>query len=104
MTRSRPDAAKVKVHIHQIAKLVERADDGLLKVALFFGFAAAIATAIIYAYTRCVRSTALVVACSVIAVVWQLGLVALLGFELDPYSILVPFLIFAIGMPTARRR
>ena len=30
--------------------------------------------------------------------VWQLGLVALLGFELDPFSILVPFLVFAIGV------
>ena len=29
---------------------------------------------------------------------WQLGLVALLGFELDPFSILVPFLVFAIGV------
>ena len=65
---------------------------------LFFGVAAVIATAIIYGYTRCVRSTALVIACSLIAVVWQLGLVALLGFELDPYSILVPFLVFAIGV------
>ncbi len=32
------------------------------------------------------------------AVIWQLGLVATLGFELDPYSILVPFLVFAIGV------
>jgi predicted RND superfamily exporter protein len=31
-------------------------------------------------------------------VVWQLGLVALFGYELDPYSILVPFLVFAIGV------
>jgi predicted RND superfamily exporter protein len=31
-------------------------------------------------------------------VVWQLGLVAALGFELDPVSILVPFLVFAIGV------
>ena len=44
------------------------------------------------------RSTALVVACSLVAVVWQLGLVALFGFELDPFSILVPFLVFAIGV------
>ena len=29
---------------------------------------------------------------------WQLGLVALFGFELDPFSILVPFLVFAIGV------
>jgi len=27
-----------------------------------------------------------------------LGLMRLLGYELDPYSILVPFLIFAIGL------
>jgi len=63
-----------------------------------FCIAAAIAIAIIYFYTRCLRSTALVVACSVVAVVWQLGLVAFFGFELDPFSILVPFLIFAIGV------
>jgi hypothetical protein len=41
---------------------------------------------------------ALVLACSLVAVVWQLGLVAGTGFELDPYSILVPFLVFAIGV------
>src|SRR5208282_2578710 len=29
---------------------------------------------------------------------WQLGLLALTGLELNPYSILVPFLVFAIGM------
>jgi predicted RND superfamily exporter protein len=45
-----------------------------------------------------VRSTVLVVACSLVAVIWQLGLVALFGFELDPFSILVPFLVFAIGV------
>ena len=33
-----------------------------------------------------------------VAVVWQLGIVALFGFELDPFSILVPFLVFAIGV------
>ena len=65
---------------------------------MFFGFAALIATGIIYAYTRCVRSTTLVIACSLVAVVWQLGLIALFGFELDPFSILVPFLVFAIGV------
>jgi len=32
------------------------------------------------------------------AVFWQLGLLTLLGFGIDPMSILVPFLIFAIGV------
>ena len=90
--------AVVKVHVIGFAKLVGDLIDGLFQVALYFGFAALIATIIIFAYTRCVRSTALVIACSLIAVVWQLGLVAAFGFELDPYSILVPFLVFAIGV------
>ncbi len=80
------------------AKLVGDLIDGLLQVALYFALAAAIAAAIIFLYTRCIRSTALVLACSLVAVVWQLGIVAALGFELDPFSILVPFLVFAIGV------
>ena len=80
------------------AKLVGDLIDGLLQVSLYFGLAALIAAAIIWLYTRCVRSTALVMACSLVAVVWLLGLVAAFGFELDPYSILVPFLVFAIGV------
>ncbi|HET7794595.1 MAG TPA: MMPL family transporter [Rhizobacter sp.] len=87
-----------RIHVIGFAKLVGDLIDGLYQVALYFGLAALIAAAIIYAYTRCLRSTALVIACSLVAVAWQLGLVALLGFELDPYSILVPFLVFAIGV------
>jgi predicted RND superfamily exporter protein len=91
-------AYPVKVRVIGFARLVGDLIDGLLQVMAFFGIAAVIATAIIYAYTRCARSTALVIACSVVAVVWQLGIVALAGYELDPYSILVPFLVFAIGV------
>ena len=94
----RKEPPQVQVHVIGFAKLIGELIDGLVKVMAFFGVAAVIATAIIYAYTRCVRSTALVIACSIVAVIWQLGLVALLGFELDPFSILVPFLVFAIGV------
>ncbi|HMO45688.1 MAG TPA: MMPL family transporter [Rubrivivax sp.] len=88
----------VKIHVIGFAKLVGDLIDGLFRVALYFAFAAVVAAAIIYAYTRCVRSTVLVIACSLVAVLWQLGLVAAFGFEIDPYSILVPFLVFAIGV------
>jgi predicted RND superfamily exporter protein len=94
---SRPTARRGS-HVIGFAKLVGDLIDGLLQVAIYFGLAAAIAAAIIWLYTRCVRSTALVLACSLVAVVWQLGIVAALGFELDPFSILVPFLVFAIGV------
>jgi hypothetical protein len=92
------ETAHIKVRIIGFAKLVGDLIDGLTQVMTYFGVAALIAVAILYLYTRCVRSTLLVVACSLAAVVWQLGLVALLGFELDPFSILVPFLVFAIGV------
>ncbi|NJD33327.1 MAG: RND family transporter [Betaproteobacteria bacterium] len=88
----------IRIHMIGFAKLVGDLIDGLTQVMTYFAIAALVAIVIIYFYTRCVRSTALVVACSVVAVVWQLGLVAFLGFELDPFSILVPFLIFAIGV------
>src|SRR4249919_2548734 len=88
----------VKIHVIGFAKLAGDLIEGLVKVASFFLAAALIAALVIFTYTRCLRSTVLVVACSVVAVVWQLGLVRLLGFELDPFSVLVPFLIFAIGV------
>jgi predicted RND superfamily exporter protein len=90
--------AKIKIHIIGFAKLVGDLIAGLKQVMTYFGIAAVIAAIIIFLYTRCLRSTTLVIACSLVAVLWQLGLVATLGFELDPYSILVPFLVFAIGV------
>jgi predicted RND superfamily exporter protein len=88
----------IKIRVIGFAKLVGNLLDGLMLVMMFFGAAALIATAIIFCFTRCIRSTALVILCSVIAVAWQLGLVTLFGYALDPFSILVPFLVFAIGV------
>ena len=88
----------MQIHITGFAKIVGDLIDGVRAVLAFFALAVAIATAMVYWYTRCVRSTLLVVLASLIAVVWQLGLLPLLGYALDPYSILVPFLVFAIGM------
>ncbi|MFP5443140.1 MAG: efflux RND transporter permease subunit, partial [Betaproteobacteria bacterium] len=86
------------IHITGFAKIVGDLIDGVRAVLVFFAMAVAIATAMVFWYTRCIRSTLLVVLASLVAVVWQLGLLPLLGYALDPYSILVPFLVFAIGM------
>ncbi|MEJ6002968.1 efflux RND transporter permease subunit [Paucibacter soli] len=96
--RAKYEAQGLKVHIIGFAKIVADLLDGLLQVALYFGIAIVVAGLLLYGYTRCMRSTALVLACSLIAVVWQIGLLALFGLELDPYSMLVPFLVFAIGV------
>ena len=88
----------VRIHITGFAKIVGDLIDGVRAVLVFFAIAVAIATAFVFWFTRCVRSSALVVVASLTAVVWQLGMLPLLGYALDPYSILVPFLVFAIGM------
>ncbi len=88
----------VRIHIVGFAKLIGDLIDGLKQVMTYFGVAAAIALCVIFFYTRCPRSTFLVVACSLVAVLWQLGIVTTLGLVVDPYSVLVPFLVFAIGV------
>ncbi len=88
----------VSLHITGFAKIVGDLIAGLRQVLVFFAVAIVIAAGMVFGYTRCARSTALVVLSSLIAVVWQLGLLPVLGFALDPYSMLVPFLVFAIGM------
>ncbi|MBT0960100.1 efflux RND transporter permease subunit [Denitromonas iodatirespirans] len=96
--RTKYQAQGVTIHITGFAKLVGDLIDGVLEVLTFFALAVAITAAMLFWFTRCLRSTLLVVASSMVAVVWQLGLLPTLGFTLDPYSILVPFLVFAIGM------
>ncbi|BAI74624.1 hypothetical protein AZL_a10930 (plasmid) [Azospirillum sp. B510] len=96
--RARYEAQGVRMHVTGFAKVVGDLIEGLRKIAAFFLLSIVLAMAVLYAHTRCVRSTLLVVACSLVAVVWQLGALPALGFELNPYSVLVPFLVFAIGM------
>ena len=92
------NGATYRVHIIGFAKIVGDLIAGLKSVVMFFFVAVLIATGLLYWYTRCLRSTLVVIVITMGAVVWQLGLLTVLGFELDPYSILVPFLVFAIGV------
>ena len=96
--RDRFQGEGIRIHVIGFAKVVGDLMEGLRQMLGFFALALLITAGVLYGYTRCVRSTAIVVACSLVAVVWQFGLLRVLHFELDPYSVLVPFLVFAIGM------
>ena len=89
---------RYKIHIVGFSKLVGDLIASLYSVMGFFAVSAVIASVIIFYYTRDYRSTALLVATATFGVVWLLGLLELLGYDLNPFSILVPFLIFAIGL------
>ena len=94
-TADNPDRT---IHIVGFAKLIGDLIEGLFSVMIFFGIAVVITVILLYWYTRCLRSTLMVVGCTLVAVIWQMGILATLGYELDPFSILVPFLVFAIGV------
>ena len=92
--------ADVDVHVHVIgfAKLVGDIAAGAARVIAFFGITFLITALFVFLYTRSVRLTIPPLVCSLVAVVWQLGTVTALGFGIDPMSILVPFLVFAVGV------
>ena len=89
---------RIAIHITGFAKVVGDLIDGAAQVVLFFAAALVITAALLYLYTRCLRSALITLGCSVLAVVWQLGLLRALGYGIDPYSMLVPFLVFAIAV------
>ena len=98
LVRDKYQTDKIKIHVTGFAKVVGDLIEGATLVAVFFGVALVITLALLGAYSRCVYATLIPVICSTVAVIWQLGLLHTLGFGLDPYSMLVPFLVFAIGI------
>jgi predicted RND superfamily exporter protein len=96
--RQRHENADTGIHIVGFAAVVGELIAGLGKMLRFFALAVAISLVVLWIYARSLRSAALVVGCSLVAVSWLLGLLGWLGRELDPYTVLVPFLVFAIGV------
>ena len=80
------------------ASLLERALDRYGIVQFFFTTAFVLTALALYLYARSMVLSLVTLACSLVSVVWQFGILHLLGFGLDPLAILVPFLIFAIGV------
>lgn len=99
--RARYANQNVEVDIIGFAKLVGDVEAGIAGVMVFFGIAFAITAALLLAYTRSLKTTALALAVALLPVVWLLGALPMLGLGIDPMSILVPFLIFSIGVSHA---
>ncbi|GAA0691039.1 RND family transporter [Marinobacterium maritimum] len=88
----------IKIHITGFAKLVGDLIDGATRVGLFFLIAFTILLGLLWVNSRCWRSTLSRAVSSIIAVILQMGILHALGFGLNPYSMLVPFLMFALGV------
>ncbi len=97
-----PDySPNVEVNVIGFARLLGDVINGLLGVFLFFGLAFLITVALLYWYTRSLRMTLAALVVALLPVLWLIGILPLIGFGIDPMSILVPFLIFSIGVSHA---
>ncbi|MBS0395631.1 MAG: MMPL family transporter, partial [Proteobacteria bacterium] len=88
----------VAVHIIGFAKVVSDIAHGALAVAVFAIVTVVLTALFVWLYIQSLRIALVPVVCSIVAVLWQLGLLVLLGYGVDPLGILVPFIIFAIGV------
>lgn len=96
--REKYENENLGIHIIGFAKVIGDISAGAKRVILFFAIAFVITFLLVFLYTQSLKLTLVPLMCSLVAVVWQLGLLPLLGYGIDPMSILVPFLIFAIAV------
>src|SRR5689334_15665827 len=88
----------VSVHVIGFAKVVGDVTDASLEVSSYFLVALAFTMLLLWAFCGSFRLSLLPLSAALAAVIWELGLLRTFGFGLDPFAILVPFLILSIGV------
>lgn len=96
--RHKYENADTTVAIIGFAKMVGDISAGAKSVIWFFFITVAFTWLLLFAYSASAKLASLTVACALIAVIWMLGALRLLGFGIDPMNMLTPFLIFAIAV------
>ena len=96
--RQRFEDAAFEIQIIGFAKQVGDIAEGAVSVLEFCLLALLLTGLAVYWYCHSIRLTLLALGCSLASLIWQFGSLRLLGFGLDPLAVLVPFLVFAIGV------
>ena len=89
---------KYEIQIIGFAKQIGDISEGASSVLVFCIIALLLTALAVYWYCRSVMLTVLPIVCSLTSLVWQFGTLNLMGYGLDPLAVLVPFLVFAIGV------
>ncbi len=96
--RQRLQTDAVDVHIIGFAKVMGDIAEGSLAVVVFAAITVILTLLLVWIYIQSFKVALVPIVCSLVAVVWQLGLLVVLGYGVDPLGILVPFIIFSIGV------
>ena len=92
------EGSGINVHMIGFAKVVGDIADGAMSVIVFAIVTILLTLLAVWYYVQSLKVAIVPIACSIVAVTWQLGTLVLLGYGIDPLGLLVPFLIFAIGV------
>lgn len=96
--RRQYESPDIDVHIIGFCKAVADLAAGIRALAAFFLAAVLISAALLYRVSHSAALTALPVLCSLAAVLWQAAALHVFGLGMDPISLLMPFLVFSIGI------
>jgi len=88
----------VSVHIIGFAKVIGDVTDAAAEVVSFFLVAFVMTGLLLWVYTGSLRLSLMPLGCALVAVVWEFGLLTVFGFGLDPFAILVPFLVLSVSV------
>jgi predicted RND superfamily exporter protein len=87
----------LQVHIIGFTKLIGDIADASANVIAFFALALLGTLLALWGYVGRLRLALLPLSCSLAAVIWELGLLQTFGYGIDPFAILVPFLVLAVS-------
>jgi predicted RND superfamily exporter protein len=96
--RAKYENDSVSVHIIGFAKVVDDMTDASFEVGGFFIVALLMMGLLLWIYIGSLPLAIMVVSTSLVACIWELGLLHLIGYGLDPFAMLVPFLIMAVSV------
>ncbi len=96
--RAKYENDDVSIHIVGFAKVVDDMTKASFEVGALFVVALVLTGLLLWLYVGSLRLAQLVVATSLVACTWELGLLHAFGFGLDPFAMLVPFLIMAVSV------
>ncbi len=96
--RTKFEDAGHEIRIIGFAKQISDIAEGAQGVVVFFALAFVLTALAVWWYCRSWAFTAAALVCSLVSLVWQFASLQLLGYGLDPLAVLVPFLVFAIGV------
>ena len=89
---------QIDIHIVGFAKVIGDVTDAANEVVMYFFVALAMTFVLLILYLGSFKLSILPLVCSFIAVIWEFGLLTATGYGLDPFAILVPFLILAVSV------